>query len=89
MVSSMNEETSFIYDRETFEQINFMLSSEFWLITFLGFKVLSFIHKAAFKNQGIFSSEQLLKIKVLFKSILKVVGCRLWGRTESDMTEVT
>lgn len=62
---------SFINDRETFEQINFMLSSKFWLKTFLGFKVLSFIHKAAFKNQGIFFFTAAFKNQVSFKKYPK------------------
>ena len=37
---------------EAFEQINFRLNFKFQLETYFGFKVLSFIHKAAFKNQG-------------------------------------
>lgn len=43
-----------------------MLSSKFWLKTFLGFKVLSFIHKAAFKNQGIFFFTAAFKNQVSF-----------------------
>ena len=29
------------------------------------------------------------KLKLVFSVDLGLVGCRLWGRTELDMTEVT